>query len=106
MYIPQRRYGKGTGRNNPENQGMILFLRKDGSHFPLSAALREDYSGLVLRDLPVPGGITLTLRVEVGKSYHSLCQTDAHWLEQWPGYPPQDFQVSWLVLLRKRGTNV
>ena len=85
---------------------MILFFRQDGSHFPLSAALQEEYSGLVLRDLPVPGGFTLTMRIEVGKPCHSLCQTDTHWLEQWPRYPPRDFQVSWLALSHKRGTNV
>lgn len=64
---------KGSGRDHPENQGMILFLCQDGSHFPLSAALQEDYSALILRDLLVPGGYTLTLRIEVGKHYHSLC---------------------------------
>lgn len=43
---------------------MVFFIRQDGSYIPLTAALGEDYAGLVGRDLPALGeaGFTITLR--------------------------------------------
>lgn len=60
----------GRGRDSLNSQGLVLFLLEDGSHLPVSAALRRDYAGLTHRDEPaiVESGITVTLRFDVGRT--------------------------------------
>ena len=75
MCIPQRRYERGAGRDLPNNQGLVLFVRQDGSYISMTAALRGYYAGLVNRDLPAlpqEAGYTITLRLEVNISNHLL----------------------------------
>ena len=49
----------------------MLFVRKDDSHIPVTAALAEDYTGLFNRDLPVldMAGYTITIRFEASGLY-------------------------------------
>jgi len=70
--VPQKRYGTGAGRALLTNQNLVLFVREDGSYIPVTAALAEDYSGLVGRDLPVFGeaGYTITIQFEVIRPYY------------------------------------
>lgn len=98
MQLPQNRYGKGAGRDHPDNQNIVLFVRQDGSFITVPAAAEGDYTGLVCRDLPAlnEAGFTITLRFEVNGS----SRYQPHWylfVAQLLGYPPQDFQVSWLM---------
>jgi len=67
--VPQRRYGRGTGRGAPAHQNLLLFVREDGSYIPVVAALANDCAGLVARDFPVfsDAGFTITLRYEVSR---------------------------------------
>lgn len=49
------------------------------AHIPLTAALGEDYAGLVGRDLPALGeGFTITLRFGVNKPYRPQCYIGTH----------------------------
>jgi len=75
--IPQRKYDKGASRGAPNHQNLVPFLRQDGTYISVNAALREDYAGLVARDIPglSGAGYTISLRLE------------------WPGYPSQDSQL-------------
>jgi len=75
--IPQRMYRRGAGRGSVNNQGLVLFLREDGSFIPVDTALRKEYTGLICRDVPAltEAGGTVTLRFE------------------WPGYPPHEYQL-------------
>lgn len=59
---------------------MVFFIRQDGSYIPLTAALGEDYAGLVGRDLPALGeaGFTITLRFGVNKPYRPQCYIGTH----------------------------
>jgi len=67
--VPQRRYGRGTGRGVTAHQNFLLFVRQDGTYIPVIAALANDYTGLVARDFPVfsDAGFTITLRYEVSR---------------------------------------
>jgi len=51
-----------------------VFVREDGSYLPVTAALKEDYTGLVGRDLPVfsGAGYTVTIQFEVIRPYYRL----------------------------------
>ena len=72
--VPQKKYEKGAGRDHPNNQNIVLFIRKDGSYIPVTAALSEDYDGLINRDISAldGAGFTITLRFEVNRPNHPL----------------------------------
>lgn len=57
------------GRDVPNHQNLVLFVRTDGSYVPLTAALDKDYVGLVGRDDPglVDAGFMITLRLDVNR---------------------------------------
>ena len=74
--IPQRKYDKGAARGAPNHQNLVPFVRQDGTYISVDAAIRGDYAGLVLRDIPglYGAGYTITLRFEVSRSA-ALCET-------------------------------
>jgi hypothetical protein len=67
--VPQRKYNKGAGRGNAENQDLVIFLQENGSYLRVMKALGEDYAGLIGRDQEVlPGaGYTISVRFEVNR---------------------------------------
>jgi hypothetical protein len=69
VYIPQHRYK--AGRSSLNNQDLVSFVRQDGSFIPVTAALNEDYTGLVGCDLPVLDevGFTIIIRFEVNRPH-------------------------------------
>ena len=72
MCIPQKKYAKGAGRDLPTSQNLVLFVREDRSFISVTAAVGEDYTGLVSRDIPAldTAGFTITVRFEVGRPNH------------------------------------
>jgi hypothetical protein len=96
--VPQRRYNKGAGRENAENQDVVIFIQDNGSYLRVTKALRGDYTGLIGRDQEVlPGaGYTISVRFEVNKPI-ILSNILISSIAQWPGYPPKVYQVSWLI---------
>lgn len=70
VFIPQQKYGKGAGRSSPDNMGLFLFIREDGSFTPVTAALQENYAGLVCREITVmeEARFTIMIRFEVNRS--------------------------------------
>ena len=89
--IPQRRYGKGAGRDLLDNQRLVLFNREDGSYIPVPAAVAGNYVGLVCRDLPAFGeaGFTITIRFEVNGSSHPRWYTGTYLLRSGSGIHPR-----------------
>ncbi|KAF9784361.1 hypothetical protein BJ322DRAFT_844285 [Thelephora terrestris] len=75
--VPQRKYDKGTGRSDPNNQDRVLFLREDGTYLPVKEALEKRYGSLMDQNLPVldEAGLTVTVRFE------------------WPGYQSKEYQL-------------
>ena len=53
------------------NKDLLVFAIKGASYIPVTAALNEDYTGLIGSDVRVlkEVGQTITLRLEVRRSY-------------------------------------
>ena len=66
------------------NQDLLVFAIEGASYIPVTAALDEDYTGLIGADVKVFNevGQTITLRLEVRGSYllRPQKQTDIYWL--------------------------
>ena len=93
MSIPQRKYGGGAARDAVRNQDLLVFAIQGGSYISVTAALNEDYTGLIGADVKVleEVGQTLTLRLEVRGSYlpRPRRQTDIYWLHSGWDIPPK-----------------
>ena len=72
--VPQKKYEKGIGRDLPNNQSVVLFVRQDGSYIPVTAAVGGDYDGLIDQNTSTlnEAGLTITLRFEVNRPNHPL----------------------------------
>jgi hypothetical protein len=97
--VPQRKYDKGIGRDDPSNRGCVLFIREDGTYLPVKEASEKIYGTLMDQDLPVldGAGLTVTVRFEVNK-HVILGDTGVHLVAQWPGYQSKEYLVSLLRL--------
>jgi hypothetical protein len=59
----------------------VVFFCEDGSYLSVNAALRQEYTGLIHRDVPVfvESGDTMTIRFEVS-GFILLIDGGSHWL--------------------------
>ncbi|KAF9784364.1 hypothetical protein BJ322DRAFT_844428 [Thelephora terrestris] len=92
--VPQRKYDKGTGRDDPKNQGRVVFIREDGTYLPVKEALEKIYGTLMDQNLLVldKAGLSVMVRFEVNK-HTILGDTDVHLVAQWPGYRSKEYQM-------------
>lgn len=90
MLVPQRPYIK-SGHNPPKHPSVVLFARDDGSYIPVTAALREDYVGLMNRDTPAldEAGFTFALRFEVNRPYRLRSHASTHRSHSGQGIRPK-----------------
>ena len=62
------------------NRGLLVFALEGGSYIPVTAALSENYTGLIGRDAKVLDevGLTIMLRFEVRRFNLLRRQTDTY----------------------------